>query len=249
MRCCLHLAASRFERLSRSATALLCQPGWIHLGEPPIDWAAEVREQMAFRNWTGAARLWLASHFRRMRPRYSPEELSRLYAACEFREFFFQAGGRLDFEDATFDFIVSEHFFEHLQLPDALALMRECGRILRPGGVIRTSVPDADLRSYAPPEPAGYPGPRVPWHHHQKHKSRWNVHSFSEVLRLAGLEARPVQYCSQDGTYHDDLDAIADTARRAQTNVADLVSTTGYFRRLPSLIMDGIKPSQSTAHA
>ncbi|GEP44588.1 methyltransferase domain-containing protein [Brevifollis gellanilyticus] len=240
MRRCLHLAASRFERLSRPATALLCQPGWIHLGEPPIDWPAEVREQMRFGNWTGATRLWLASHYRRLRPRYSAEELAQLYAACEFREFFFQAGGRLDFEDASFDFIVSEHFFEHLQLPDALALMKECQRLLRPGGVIRTSVPDADLRGYAPPEPPGYPGAIVPWDHHQKHKSRWNVHSFSELLRLAGLEPRPIQYCTSDRQYHDDLKLAA--SADPQHAAADLIATTDYFRRLPSLIMDGIKP-------
>lgn len=244
---CLHLAASRFERLSRPATALLCRPEWIHLGEPPIDWAAEVREQFRFGNWKGGVRLWLASLYRRYRPRYSPEELSRLYAACEFREFQFEAGGRLDFEAASFDFILSEHFLEHLNLPDALALLHECQRVLRPGGIIRTSVPDADYRSYAPPEPAGYPSPRVPWRHHQKHKSRWNVHSLSEALRLAGLRPKPVQYCSDDGQYHDDLGNVAEMARKLQHPAGELVATTNYFRRLPSLIVDGIRPSQFEA--
>ena len=245
---CLHLAASRLERLSRPATALLCQPSWIHLGEPPIDWGAEIREQFSFGNWKGGAQLWLASLYRRHYPRYSPEELSRLYAACEFREFYFEAGGRLDFEDASFDFILSEHFLEHLNLPDALALLRECRRLLRPGGIIRTSVPDADLRSYAPPEPPGYPGPRVPWRHHQKHKTRWNVYSFSEALRTAGLQARPVQYCSDDGQYHDDLNVVAGTARMQEHPAAELVATTDYFRRLPSLIVDGIKPPHAAPH-
>jgi len=239
---CLHLAASRLERLSRPATALLCQPGWIHLGEPPIDWVAEIREQIGFGNWRGALQLWLASLYRRWRPRYSPEELSRLYEACEFREFYFEAGGRLEFEDSSFDFIVSEHFFEHLTLPDALALLRECQRILRPGGVIRTSVPDADLRSYAPPESPGYPGPRVPWRHHQKHKSRWSVYSFSEALRLAGLQPRPIQYCSDDGQHHNQLPMAAEEALKKQHSAADLIATTEYFRRLPSLIVDGSKP-------
>ena len=242
IRRCLHLAASRFERLSRQATALLCQSDWIHLGEPPIDWGSELREQFRFGNWIGGSRLWLASQYRRFRPRYTQEELSRFYAACEFREFFFQAGGRLDFDDATFDFIVSEHFFEHLTLPDALALLRECQRILRPGGVIRTSVPDADLRSYAPPESPGYPGPRVPWRHHQKHKSRWSVYSLSEALRLAGLEPMPIQYCSDDGQYHNQLPMAAEEALKRQHSAADLIATTEYFRRLPSLIVDGSKP-------
>jgi predicted SAM-dependent methyltransferase len=236
----LHLAASRFERLSRSATALLCQPGWTHLGEPPIDWPAEVREHMRY-SLLGGLRLWLAYHYRRWRPRYTQEELVRLYSVCEFREFYFQAGARLNFADDSFDFIVSEHFFEHLHLPDALALMRECQRILRPGGVIRTSVPDADLRGYAPPEPPGYPGPGIPWTHHQKHKSRWNVYSFSEVLRISGLDPQPIQYCSSDRQYHDELSAAAERARMNQHAAADLLATTAYFRRLPSLIVDGVK--------
>jgi len=232
---CLHLAASRLERLSRQATALLCQPGWMHLGEPPINWPAEVREQFRF-SWLGGLRLSLASHYRRWRPRYSPEELTRLYEACEFREFFFQAGGRLDFEDCTFDLIVSEHFFEHLHLPDALALLRECQRILRPGGVIRTCVPDADLRSYAPPEMPGYPSSRVPWSHHQKHRTRWSIFSLSEAVKLAGFEAQPVMWCDDRGGFHHEMPSCAGHP------AAELLGTLDYFRRLPSLVVDGVSP-------
>jgi hypothetical protein len=89
----------------------------------------------------------------------------------------------------------------------------------------------------------------VTWHHHQKNKSRWNVYSFSEVLRLAGLEPRPIQYCSNDGRYHDDLASVAETARKEHAAVADLLGTTGYFRRLPSLIIDGIRSTPATTHA
>ena len=235
---CLHLAASRFERLSREATALICQPGWTHLGEPPINWAAEVREQLSFGCWTSGLRLWLASIYRRLKPRYSEAELQRFHSACEFREFHFEAGKRVEFDDNEFDFIFSEHFFEHLLLPDAIALFRECHRALKPGGFIRTSVPDADLRSYAAPEKPGYPSSKVPWKHHQKHRMRWNVYSLSEALRLSGLQPAPVMYCDLHGQFHH----IEHPQPPEGHPAAELIQTTAYLRRIPSLIVDGIKP-------
>lgn len=226
----LHLAASRFERLPREVTALICRPDWVHLGEPPLNAAAEVREYWECGRHFGAALTWAAGWYRRQNPRYSPEELKTLYASCEFRPFHFEVGGKLEFDDERFEFVFSEHFFEHLFLDEAVALFCECYRIMKPGGVIRTSVPDADLRSYCAIEPAGYPSRRVPWGHHQKHKSRWNVYSLSEVLRIAGFQPRPVMWCDREGTFHKMLPE------------GELTGTLAYLRRMPSLIIDGIKP-------
>ena len=47
----------------------------------------------------------------------------------------------LPFEDARFDAVVAGELFEHLQFPDAL--VDEIERVLRPGGVIVGSVPNA----------------------------------------------------------------------------------------------------------
>ena len=47
----------------------------------------------------------------------------------------------LPFEDATFDAVVAGELFEHLQFPDAL--VAEIRRVLRPGGVLVGSVPNA----------------------------------------------------------------------------------------------------------
>jgi predicted SAM-dependent methyltransferase len=43
--------------------------------------------------------------------------------------------------DASFDLVFSEHMLEHLTYADGLACLRECVRILRPGGRIRIATP------------------------------------------------------------------------------------------------------------
>ena len=57
----------------------------------------------------------------------------------------------LPFPDSCSTAIVSEHLIEHMAKPAALSLLRECFRVLEPGGALRLSTPDAGryLRSYA----------------------------------------------------------------------------------------------------
>jgi predicted SAM-dependent methyltransferase len=48
----------------------------------------------------------------------------------------------LPFASNTFDFVYSSHTLEHLYLAQTQALLRECVRVLKPGGVARMLVPD-----------------------------------------------------------------------------------------------------------
>lgn len=48
----------------------------------------------------------------------------------------------LPLKDQTADFIYSSHFLEHLFKQDALRLLSECQRVLKPGGIVRVCVPD-----------------------------------------------------------------------------------------------------------
>jgi predicted SAM-dependent methyltransferase len=50
----------------------------------------------------------------------------------------------LPFANETFGAIYSSHTLEHLYYHDALALLRECHRLLTPGGVCRAVVPDLE---------------------------------------------------------------------------------------------------------
>lgn len=48
---------------------------------------------------------------------------------------------RFPFSDASFDYIFSEHMIEHVPLAGAMSMLRECQRVLKPGGSIRVATP------------------------------------------------------------------------------------------------------------
>jgi len=50
----------------------------------------------------------------------------------------------LPFADASVDAIFCEEAIEHIARPEAEACLRECARILKPGGVMRITTPDLD---------------------------------------------------------------------------------------------------------
>jgi predicted SAM-dependent methyltransferase len=65
----------------------------------------------------------------------------------------------MPFESECCEMILSEHFFEHLEYPEPVtSLFRECRRVLRPGGVLRFSIPDTEwpLTEYAHGDDASY---------------------------------------------------------------------------------------------
>ncbi len=65
----------------------------------------------------------------------------------------------LPFDDATFDFVFTEHMIEHVPFRQARDLVDECGRVLKPGGVARISTPDLEslVALYRPDEPPATP--------------------------------------------------------------------------------------------
>jgi len=55
---------------------------------------------------------------------------------------YLNAGKRFPFPDATFNYIFSEHLFEHLTYPQAMNMLEESYRVLKPGGVMRVATPN-----------------------------------------------------------------------------------------------------------
>jgi len=51
---------------------------------------------------------------------------------------------RFPLPEASFDFVFSEHMIEHLTYAEGQVCLRECFRVLRPGGTIRTATPSLE---------------------------------------------------------------------------------------------------------
>ncbi len=58
---------------------------------------------------------------------------------------FLDATKRFPLDDNTFDYIISEHMIEHVDYEAGEAMLRECFRVLKPGGRVRIATPDLDV--------------------------------------------------------------------------------------------------------
>jgi len=61
-----------------------------------------------------------------------------------FQSITLDASRRFPFDDHSFDYIFSEHQLEHISHVQGLNMLRECHRVLKPGGMIRIAVPSLD---------------------------------------------------------------------------------------------------------
>lgn len=55
---------------------------------------------------------------------------------------YMDAGKPFPLPDASFDYVYSEHLFEHLTYQQASNMLKECYRVLKPGGIIRIATPN-----------------------------------------------------------------------------------------------------------
>lgn len=61
---------------------------------------------------------------------------------CKAGALFLDAGEPFPFPDNSIDYVYSEHLFEHLSFLQAVNMLDECHRILKPSGAIRIATPD-----------------------------------------------------------------------------------------------------------
>lgn len=87
----------------------------------------------------------------------------------------------LPLADCTAELVYHEHFLEHLTVPEGLALLGECRRLLMPGGVLRVAMPDLTecVRQYWENDW------RQPWM--QKYGYEW-IQTRAELLNIAFRE-------------------------------------------------------------
>ena len=245
----LQLGTSCLEDLDVRVLDKFLDKSWVHLGD-----ADSVREprnlSYYYRMFRGRPLEFIKLVVLRVSGRQpgvqrttrDPEELRN---STNFQPFYFKKGDRLPFDDGSFDYILSEHFFHHLFFDEAFSLFEECHRVLKPHGVVRTVVPDADLRTYSAPEPAGFPDVRMSFTEPLKHKTRYSVYMLSEILRLAGFKPIALRYCDRHGN-HIEKDPAEMGQTYARCPERELVFQLDHVLRLDSLIVDGLKePAQA----
>src|SRR4051794_26691868 len=118
----------------------VARPRLLHLGcgmITPPEWV----------NVDGSYNAWLAQHPRlkkvattlRLAPKSQTDiQWAQNITIADLRK-------RLPFRDGEFDVVFSSHTVEHLYRDEALAMLKEAYRVLKPGGICRTIAPD--LRS------------------------------------------------------------------------------------------------------
>lgn len=67
-----------------------------------------------------------------------------LYTPLNSSVAFMDASMDFPLEDQTFEYVFSEHMIEHIQLHEADRMLKECYRVLKPGGKIRIATPGLD---------------------------------------------------------------------------------------------------------
>lgn len=63
---------------------------------------------------------------------------------CNDRIAYLNAGNKFPIESDSFDFVYSEHLFEHLKVEQQLNMLSESYRILKKGGILRIAMPNID---------------------------------------------------------------------------------------------------------
>lgn len=109
----------------------------------------------------------------------------------------------LQFVKCSIDAILAEHVWEHLTFKEGVQAASLCYQYLNPGSYIRCAVPDDFFpdESYQRIVQIGGPGPK----HHPAftHKIVHNYQTLSKMFELAGFEVHLLEYCDEEGIFHE----------------------------------------------
>jgi predicted SAM-dependent methyltransferase len=99
---------------------------------------------------------------------------------------------RIPFANGEFDFAFSCHMLEHLYFEDALHCLREVYRVLKPGGICRTVIPDLDriISEYDPANPEPVLKRIFSTDERVKNEHHWlyNEQNLSRLLKQVGFK-------------------------------------------------------------
>lgn len=110
---------------------LMVAPGWYNID-------GHLRAFIA--HWPGFVIDMLYSVIQTSNQRFSKEEYRRILRTNRYIHHDLSYG--IPFKDGSVDFLYASHLLEHLHLDEAVRLVRDGLRALKPGGVFRICVPD-----------------------------------------------------------------------------------------------------------
>jgi len=145
------------------------------------------------------------------------------------------------FGERRADALLCEHVFEHLTEAQGRVAAQLCFDYLKPGGVLRVAVPDANFpdADYQNLVKPGGPGPAD--HPAADHKLVYDYRLLANVLESAGFAVELLEYCDEAGQFHHrEWDpATGPIYRSLKLDHRNRDGKLGFV----SLIADAVKPS------
>ena len=143
----------------------------------------------------------------------------------------------LRFGDATVSVVYSSHFFEHLTYETALALAKECFRVLKPGGVFRISVPDLKLAAIA------YMNSDDPLASHAFIRRLLLEHSFMDILHPGSNHSQMFDAQSLIHLFKTSGFPDPEVSSYGNSRIAGIEAVEPDGRKHESLYVEAVKPS------
>jgi predicted SAM-dependent methyltransferase len=160
------------------------------------------------------------------------------------------ATARYPLPDAAFDYVFSEHMIEHIVYSDAQIMLRECYRVLKPGGRIRISTPNLQfLLDLFKPQKSQLQKDYIRWAAEAGHSPANEAHIFNRFVRAWGHffiydEKTLRETLEEAGFQNIEFCALNDSRFPALCNLENENRMLPGFLRLESMTIEAIKKPQ-----
>lgn len=166
-------------------------------------------------------------------------------------EIFLDATRPFPLPAGSFDYVYSEHMIEHVPYAGGAAMLRECYRVLRTGGVIRIVTPDlAFLRTLLDPPYSGQVTKYIAYSR-QEHKIEGppdsGVHVFNHFMRAWGhqfiYDKTSLTMLMRDAGFHNIVErTLEQSPHDALRGLAKTSRMPPGFLAMESLVVEAQKP-------
>ena len=106
------------------------------------------------------------------------------------------------FGERRADALLCEHVWEHLTETQGRAAARLCFEFLKPGGLLRVAVPDANFPDAEYQRTVQVGGPGSADHPAADHQIVYDHTRLTAVLESAGFSVALLEYCDEAGRFH-----------------------------------------------